>query len=120
MSSACGADATVAERFSPHHGPSSTSHYLDLEQETSAMSAKKESYGDSVQIVKDAIEIGLVNNVVTKLQATTGTTEAITTRLDWTPACDELLQFYRTEIHPKVDPKRLSLGTDILNLQDSS
>ena len=67
------------------------------------MSAKKESYHDSVQIVKDVIKIELINKVVIKLHAnSTGPTEEITTRLDWTPACDDLLQFYRTEVHPKV------------------
>lgn len=68
------------------------------------MSAKNESYDDSVQIVENVIDIKLINNTVTRLQAiSAGATEDITTRLDWTPACDELLKFYRTKVHPEVD-----------------
>ena len=98
------ANANVAEDLAPHYGPSSTSHHhSDSNQGRSTMSAKKESYHDSVQIVKDAIKVELINNVITKLQANvTGPTEDIATRLDWTSACDDLLQFYRTEVHPKV------------------
>ena len=54
------------------------------------MSAKNESYNDYVQIVKDVIDIGLIDSVVAKLPSnTTGTTDPVATSLDWTPACDD-------------------------------
>lgn len=67
------------------------------------MSSKDESYGDSVQIVEKVIEIELINNAVAKLEADSAVaTNDMTTRLDWTSACDELLHFYRTKVHPEV------------------
>lgn len=67
------------------------------------MSSKDESYDDSVQIVEKVIEIELINNAVAKLQANSAeATDDMTTRLDWTSACDELLQFYRTKVHPEM------------------
>lgn len=97
------ANANVTGNFASHHGPSLKSHLSDSDLGRSTMSAKKESYHDSVQTVKDVIKIELINNIVMKLQAnSTEPTEDITTRLDWTSACDNLLQFYRTEVHPKV------------------
>ena len=68
------------------------------------MSSKEESYGDSVQIMNEVIKIELIDNAVAKLQADSAeATDDVTTRLDWTSACDELLQFYRTKVHPQVD-----------------
>ena len=102
--SICGAGANVAEKFAPHYRPSYKSHYSNSAQGMPTMSLTKESYDSYVQIVKNIVRTELISNVVTKLPAiSAGVTEDITTRLEWTPACDELLQFYRTEVHPKVD-----------------
>ena len=86
----------------------------------STMSAKNESYNDYVQIVKDVIDIGLIDSVVAKLPSnTTGTTDPVATSLDWTPACDDFLQTYRTEVYLMVDPKRLRSVIDVLILRGS-
>ena len=97
----CGAGANVAEKFAPHYCPSSNLHYNDLDHRTSSMASQNESYDDSVQIFKDVVSIELIDSAVTKLWDSAGATDDITTRLEWTPACDELLQFYRTGVHPR-------------------
>lgn len=76
----------------------------EVDRRTPTMSSKEEWYGDSVQTVEKFIDIELINNAVAKLQANSAeATDDMMTRLDWTSACDELLQFYRTKVHPEVD-----------------
>ena len=69
------------------------------------MSSDSEKYEDSVQIVTDLIDSDLINNAVTELQSgTTPAPDEITTRMNWTSACERLREFYATEVHSKVSP----------------
>ncbi|KAL9127039.1 MAG: hypothetical protein Q9217_004003 [Psora testacea] len=67
------------------------------------MSSSSEIYEDSVQIVEGLINSDLIDNAVAELQSgATSAPDEITTRMNWTLACERLREFYATNVHPKV------------------
>lgn len=67
------------------------------------MSANSETYEDSVQVVENLIDSDLIDKAVAELQlGVTPAKDDITTKMDWTPACEKLREFYVTSVHPKV------------------
>ncbi len=60
---------------------------------------------DFVQVVNSLIDDLLIDGAVKEIQAGSSmATYDIYTEMKWTPACEKLLDIYRTEIHPKVYP----------------
>lgn len=105
MDLGCAAD--VAEKYTLRQGLSPTFGHISFHRAAPAMSASHETYDDSVQVVENLIDAGLIDNAVAELKARPCiTTDNITTRLDWTPACEDLRQFYVTNIHPQVHAKK--------------
>lgn len=68
------------------------------------MSAINETYHNSVQVIKDFIGIDLINDAITEVQSGSRTPAAdrITTKLDWTPACERLREYFVQHVHPEV------------------
>ena len=87
----------------PRQGPSTKSRHIIFELKTPAMSANRETYEGSVQIVENLIHSDLIDKAVAELQlGVAPAKEDITTRMNWTPACEKLREFYVTNVHPKV------------------
>ena len=105
----------------PRQSPSQNFERISFDLWITAMSASRVSYGDFVQIRKDLIDPNLVDRVVADLHLEAiPNEEAFTTRIDWTPACSRLREFYVTSIHPKVSPCESPQISDILMLRRSS
>lgn len=69
------------------------------------MSLSSEVCENSVQVVENLIDTDLIDNAVAELQSgATSAADKITTRMDWTPACERLREFYATNVYPKVSP----------------
>ena len=67
------------------------------------MSGSREAYEDFVQFRGDLIDADLIDRVVAELRlGEYQASETITTKLDWTPGCERLREFYVTNIHPNV------------------
>jgi hypothetical protein len=77
-----------------------------IDRATSAMSASNaEPCDDFVQVVNSLIDGLLIDGAVKEIQAGSSmATYDIYTEMEWTPACEKLLDIYRTEVHPKVYP----------------
>lgn len=87
----------------PRRGPSTKSEHIIFDRTTPAMSASSETYEDSVQVVENLIDLDLIDKAVAELQlGVTPAKDDITTKMDWTPACEKLREFYVTNVHPKV------------------
>ena len=89
----------------PRRDPSIKSKRTSIDQKTPDMSSSSEVYENSVQVVENLIDSDLIDNAVAELQSgATSATDEITTRMNWTPACEKLREFYATNVHPKVGP----------------
>ncbi len=87
----------------PRRGPSTKSEHIIFDPMTPAMSASCETYEDSVQVVENLIDSDLIDKAVVELQSgVIPAKEDITTKMEWTPACERLREFYVTNVHPKV------------------
>ena len=87
----------------PRRGPSTKSEHIIFDRTTPTMSASSETYETSVQVVENLIDSDLIDEPVAELQSgVTPAKDDITTRMDWTPACQKLRNFFATNIHPKV------------------
>lgn len=96
-------DMRVVEKLTPHHGSPLTFESTNFHQATSAMSASSERYEDSVQILDNVLDTGLLEKAAASLQAGSRTApDAVTTTMGWTSACEELLEYFRKQVHPKV------------------
>jgi len=95
----------ATEVTSPARDPSIKSKHTSIDRKTPDMSSSSEVYENSVQVVENLIDSDLIDNAVAELQSgTTSATDEITTRMNWTPACERLREFYATNVHPKVSP----------------
>ncbi len=96
-------DMNFVKKFTPHHGSPLTFESTNFHQATSTMSASSERYEDSVQILENVLDTGLLERAAAGLHAGSRTApDAVTTTLDWTSACEELLAYFREQVHPKV------------------
>ena len=87
----------------PLRDPSTKSRHIIFDLNTPAMSANSETYEDFVQIVENLVDSDLINKAVAELHlGVAPAKEDITTKMDWTPACEKLREFYVTNVHPKV------------------
>jgi len=87
----------------PRRDPSIKSKHTSIDRKTPDMSSSSEVYENSVQVVENLIDSDLIDIAVAELQSgATSATGEITTRMDWTPACERLREFYATNVHPKV------------------
>ena len=87
----------------PRRDPSTKSEHIIFDRTTPTMSASSETYENSVQVVENLIDSDLIDKAVEELRSgATPAKDDITTRMDWTPACEKLREFYVTNVHPEV------------------
>ena len=97
---ACAAD--IARTLTPRHGPSPKFGLCDIHRVSLAMaSSDTEPLHAFVQVVDDMIDASLIDKAASSCEAGPAT-ESTYTEMNWTPACEELLRFYRERIHPTV------------------